>query len=380
MPFDRNLFASKLRRYQAQFQIGAADLQRLTGIAGARLTDLEAGNATPTGDEILIFADVFKCDYRFFVSSDRVAPFEETEELFRRHGDALTKQDRWTIQEFLYLCECEAFLLDQLGRKPTSFSYVARDTYFKRDGERAANAFRAVLSLDARSDTTNVFALLRTVGLRVFRRELENSDISGLFVNHPVAGRCVLVNFGEDVYRQRFTALHEACHAFLDADQPFVVSFESKKWDRKDLVELRANTFAAHFLLPDDLVVGLPRVEWTAERVSDFANRLRVNPATLLFRLRDIDAVDARSVSRLRTASKVPKDAKVDPELPASLTDLQRDRKRALLHRGLSAYYVGLCFDALAAGIISQGRLAEMLLVDDVDLREVATLFGRVLQ
>lgn len=380
MAFDTALFASKLARYRAQFQLEMDELARLTGLRIDRLTLLEAGRNSPTGDEVLILADVFKCDYRFFISSDRVAPFDETEELFRRHGDSLTPRDRWAIQEFLYLCECEAFLLAELQRPPSvpSFAYDARDTYYKRDGVRAAAALREHLHLSARQDITDVFALLRRLGLRVFRRSLENSDISGLFVHHPVAGLCLLVNYVDDVYRQRFTAAHEACHAFLDTGQSFVVSYErGPKWSRGDLVEIRANAFASHFLLPDDLIRSLPKVNWNTETVSDFANRLRVNALTLLFRLRDLAIIDDPALERLRTSAKVPMDAKLDPELAPELSPRQAERKRELLHRGLSSHYVGLCFDAYAAGHVSSGRVAEMMLCDDREAREIGLLFGR---
>lgn len=383
MAFDSRLFATKLSRYRGQFQLGVEELVGLTGIPRDRLVALEAGEVTPSGDEVLILADVFKCDYRFFISSDRVAPFDETEELFRRHGDALTRSDRWAIQEFLYLCECEAFLLAELGRSPAHprFTYEARDSYFKRDGIRAAKALRAHLGLAPRHDVTDVFAILRQLGLRVFRRSLENSEVSGLFVHHPVAGLCVLVNYAEDVYRQRFTAAHEACHAFLDSAEAFVVSFEtgSSKWRRDDLVEVRANAFAGHFLLPDDLVADLSEVTWDTGTLADYANRLRVNPATLLFRLRDLNMIDDRTVATLRGSVKVSKEAKVEPEIGPGLTQRQAERKLALLQRGLSAHYVGLCLDALHASHVSIGRAAEMMLCDEGELREVAALFGRTL-
>jgi len=383
MTFDTSLFASKLSRYRAQFQLDVDDFVRLTGIKSDRVCALEAGEVKPTGDEVLILADVFKCDYRFFISSERVAPFEETEELFRRHGDALTREDRWAIQEFLHLCECEAFLLDVLGRHPpvAPFVYVPKDRFFKRDGANAAKALRAHLGLETRQDITDVFDLLRRLGLRVFRRSLQNSEVSGLFVRHPVAGLCILVNYSEDVYRQRFTAAHEACHAFLDTDQGFVVSFESgsSKWSRDDLVEIRANAFAGQLLLPDDLVSELPKVTWTLDNVTTFANKLRVNPVTLMFRLSDLKLIDKATITNLRRSVKIPIESKVDPEIGTGLTTLQAERKLRLLRLGLSAHYVGLCFDALQEGHVSKGRVAEMMLCDERELQGVAALFGRVL-
>jgi hypothetical protein len=50
-----------------------------------------------------------------------------------------------------------------------------------------------------------------------------------------------------------------------------------------------------------------------------------------------------------------------------------------LLWRGMSNSYVSLCFDAYNQGHVSAGRLAEMLLADESELREVAELYGLTL-
>lgn len=65
-------------------------------------------------------------------------------------------------------------------------------------------------------------------------------------IRHPEVGRCILVNYDEDVYRQRFTAAHELAHALME-DSEFNVSLSR---DGSNLVEVRANAFASHYLVP----------------------------------------------------------------------------------------------------------------------------------
>lgn len=72
-------------------------------------------------------------------------------------------------------------------------------------------------------------------------------DMSGLFLHHSSIGLCVLVNFHHPRPRKRFSYAHEYAHALLDRRQPATVSFEQ---NRSDLGEVRANAFAAAFLLP----------------------------------------------------------------------------------------------------------------------------------
>jgi hypothetical protein len=77
---------------------------------------------------------------------------------------------------------------------------------------------------------------------------------------------------------------------------------------------------------------------------------------------------------------RVPFNMKSDPELPESLSVGSRIRREQLLKKGLSVFYVGLCFDAYERGIVSSGRLAEMLLVSERELSEMANIYGRTLQ
>ena len=102
-------FGTKLLRLRSEQQVELAELSAGSGILSDRLAALETGKAAPSGDEVLILADFFKCDYRFFVSNERLAASEQTESLYRRYGTEFTKSDRRAVLEFLYLCECERF-------------------------------------------------------------------------------------------------------------------------------------------------------------------------------------------------------------------------------------------------------------------------------
>jgi hypothetical protein len=149
-------------------------------------------------------ADYYKCDYQFFISNEKLAPFEQTEILFRKHGDEFSKEDRWAVQEFLFLCESEDFLLSLIPRKDYKpFSFTTVGTYFKGHGEEAAKKLRQHLGYSSNEVNSNIYDDFRRLGFHIFRRELGNSNISGLYIKHPVAGKCVLVNYSEDVYMQK---------------------------------------------------------------------------------------------------------------------------------------------------------------------------------
>lgn len=378
MPIDQQLLGQKLRRYRTQFDRSLAEVAEGTGIGAAQLEGYEAGIKAPTGDEILIFADYYKCDYKFFISNEKLASFEETETLFRRYGDEFKREDRWTVQEFLFLSECEDFLQKELGRKTKTFVFRKSTGSDSSQGGEAAAQLRQFRDYPSTGIPLDIYRDFRSIGLHVFRRRLRNSNISGLYIKHPVAGSCVLVNYDEDVYRQRFTAAHEVCHAILDSSDDFVVSLQSEKTQAR---ETRANKFASHYLAPSSFLQSIPdRSNWDTNKAKIWANRMNVSTEMLAYALQRERLISRRMVDIIKN-DRVPKHLKIDPEVPNTLSARARTRKRALLARGLSDYYVKLCFESYREGIVSASRMGEMLLVDsDSDLRSLALLYGEQLE
>jgi Zn-dependent peptidase ImmA (M78 family) len=379
MALDLHLFGDKLRRYREQLQLSLDEVSHATGIREAALAAFENGAGSPTGDDVLILADFYKCDYKFFLSNERLTAFEQTDTLFRRFGDEFSRQDRWAVLEVLFLADVEFYLQSTLGKAPPrSFTFQKIGGYFKAHGEQAAAALRTYLGYADHQVPLNIYQDFRALGMHVFRRRLDNSNISGVYVRHPVAGPCILVNYSEDVYRQRFTAAHEAAHAILDQDEDVIVSFTRAN---TDLREVRANTFASHYLMPPAFLQRIPDPgQWDSAKAMHWANALKVSTEALSIALSQAGLIDHETEQVIRTV-RVLREAKEDPELPETLSPRARARKEELLKRGLSDYYVSLCFEAYRERLVSAARLAEMLLVDgDTELRELAELYGEVLQ
>lgn len=377
MAIDLRTLGSKLAKYRGQLKESVAEVASSTGIDAARLASIESGGIEPTGDEILILADHYRCDFKFFISNEQVAAFEQTETLYRAHGSYFTKEDRRAIQEFLYLCEIEDFLMHELRRPRGDFSFAPIGNFFKGHGEAAAASLRNTLGYTDREVPRDIYAEFRSVGVHVFRRKLGNSSISGLFIMHPTAGKCALVNYSEDVYRQRFSAAHEMAHAIFDSAQVVSVSLESSSGS--DRLELRANRFASCFLIPPTFLARLPAPsQWTDADARRWANDLRVSCIALAISLKEAKLIDTATYEHIRNL-RVPHEEKIDPELPEGLSVTQRRRKSHLLELGLSDYYVNLCFDGFSEGVISIGRLAEALLCSHGDLAELASLYRRTL-
>jgi hypothetical protein len=112
---------------------------------------------------------------------------------------------------------------------------------------------------------------------------------------------------------------------------------------------------------------------WNQAEIVKWASQFKVSTTALAIALKEFRIISDEAVNELRQA-RVPAHQKIDPEL-ANLPEQVATRKESLLQRGLTNFYVDLCLEAWTRGIVSAGRAAEMLLVDDFELRDIAELF-----
>lgn len=377
MSLDTKLFSHKLNKIMELLKVNIDDIIINTNLSKDRLRKLLSGDYVPTGDEILIISDYLKCDdYNYFISNDKDTTFEQSEVLYRKYGEDISKSDRWNIQEFLYLCDCESFLKTELKIEPQhKYRYNPKISFEKQQGIDCAADLRNYLKLDYNNTILDVFALFRRFGINIFRRKLESSNISGVLFRNPRIGDCILINFSEDIYRQRFSLLHEIGHYLLD-DKRNVINLSYYNEDKSNYSEVRANSFASRFLIPDELLLNIKKSSafFTEDRIIEYSKKLMVNPITLSISLKEYKIITYNEYSIFKNL-KIAAAEKNDPELPDNLTERIRDAKLKCLERGLTQYYINLCHQAYKEGIITKGRMAEMLLVNEYELQDLLNLF-----
>jgi Zn-dependent peptidase ImmA (M78 family)/DNA-binding XRE family transcriptional regulator len=88
--------------------------------------------------------------------------------------------------------------------------------------------------------------LLEAQGVRTADAALPD-DISGLMLVDQTIGVFVVINANHAAVRRRFSVAHEYGHVLLDRER---VGAISRAENRSDLLEVRANAFAAEFLMP----------------------------------------------------------------------------------------------------------------------------------
>ena len=279
MALDLQVLGSKLRRYRDQSQLSVEEVADATGVPAGRVVEFENGEISPNGDEVLIFLTSTNATTNFsspmrnwHPSSKQKISIDDTAENFgRRTGVAYRSFYSYAIASSFWLKSsvqfdsvCPTLLRKALTTKPM---------------RSAAVEIRRLLGYRSTEIPRDVYADFRMIGCHVFRRRLTNSNISGLCVRHPVAGPCILVNYSEDLFRQRFSAAHEAAHALLD-DDDVIVSFQ--EWSTLDLREVRAKTFASRFLFAPEFLTQIPGPNyWNDVKAVEWARKLNVSTEAL---------------------------------------------------------------------------------------------------
>lgn len=367
MSYDHILIAQKLLRSRNNMGLDKGEVSNLAGIDVDRIEALESGAVEPSGDEILILADVYKEDFRYFINNQNLSSAETVDELYRLNG-SIAKTDKQAIQSFIFHSANEQVLFDSLGKKKELFISppINNERVWKSDGIKVAQALRKFLGYKNMEAYRNLYFEFRRIGLHIFRVKLQDSNLSGLFVKHPIADKCVLVNFDDNLYRQNFTLCHEVGHALMDGSN-YNVSYLAQK----DYREYRANAFASEFLLPQAVIKQINPSSLTPENVVRYAAQFRVNVQAFLIALENAGVItpDKRAEYDMMRL-KVPNTEQVDYELE-DLTDYLKDSYKMMFERGITPYYVRLCYEAYENGLITVDRMSEIL---DISLYELPSL------
>ena len=113
-------------------------------------------------------------------------------------------------------------------------------------GEQIAEQERRRLNV-GNAPISDISELIVSQGIWASGIELPTDNLSGLFLQHPSIGFAILVNGSHVRGRRRFSYAHEYAHALMDRDRSIRVSSKDNSFE---MVERRANAFAAAFLMP----------------------------------------------------------------------------------------------------------------------------------
>ena len=130
---------------------------------------------------------------------------------------------------------------------PNCNSRIGSPSEAVRQGDIVAREERRRLGL-GNAPVGNITSLIGGQGVWVAACSLPD-DMSGLFLNDKSDGLAILINSKHAAVRRRFSYAHEYGHALFDRAEPMRLTQQS---NASELVEKRANAFAAAFLMPAD--------------------------------------------------------------------------------------------------------------------------------
>ncbi len=134
-----------------------------------------------------------------------------------------------------------------------------------------------------------------------------DEDFDGMAVSYPDVKMIILAT-STNPARQRFTLAHELGHLLAGDDQGVHLDEDVfSKAQRRDGSEIRANSFAAALLMPEQtLRERFSLAGASEESFAGLAFDLMVTPSALAFRMRDLNLIDAAMCERFKllTAAK----------------------------------------------------------------------------
>lgn len=401
MPVSPQELGRRLRVAREACQMTQEAVARRLAVSRSTVAQIELGNRAVTSLELDQLATLYGRDIREFLAED----FREEDALvalFRTHPDVL---ERDQVADALRACvalgrevtNLERLLgVDRDLRAVAVYPVPAVRTRWQavQQGEQVADQERLRLGLGV-APIANVADMLETQSVRTALVDLPD-DMSGLTLSHPAVGLFVVTNRRHHFLRRRFSYAHEYAHVLLDRDRLGTIS---RTTDRDDLIEVRANAFAASLLLPEEGVrrfltaigKGGPsrlqadvfdesgvvevRARAAAEsrdvqlyEVAQLADHFGVSRLASLYRLRNLRLIADAELEELKQQEESGKGRRVAALLDLTEVDHEAARNE-FRHRFLS-----LALEALRRGEISRAKLVELAAMVELGPDEVARL------
>ena len=245
----------RLRLARKAWKLSQADVAKALDLSRSAVSEMEAGRRGVSGLELHRLAYLYGRDMADFLDED-FEPTGTIAALFRRHAKVhLSHCALESLRRCAALGREMANLERRLGRGRgrtglPAYSYVPGSQWEAvEQGSAVAEDERGRLDLENRP-LPDVARLLESQGVRTTLVDMPD-NISGLVFMDSRTGFIVAANRSHHVLRRRFSFAHEYAHLLLDRKMEGRVSIAD---EQGTLREVRANAFAASFLMPADAV------------------------------------------------------------------------------------------------------------------------------
>lgn len=405
MPITEEELAARLRLAREGAGLTQEVVARKLGLSRSSIAQIELGNRAVSSLELDQLARLYGRSLDELLAEELDAA-DTLVALFRASATA-AEEDLLldTATHAIELARELAYLEDRLEIERTRLrvpAYEVPPPHTKweaiQQGNQAAAAERKRLDLGD-FPLGDVADLLESQGVRTALLALP-PEVSGLTLMDPRLSFFVVANQEHAVLRRRFSWLHEYAHVLFDRDLRGAVSRDS---DRDDLIEVRANAFAASFLLPPAGARGFleeqgkgrgSRERWELHHEGDvralfktegrpepgsqevqlydvilLARRFGVSRTATIYRLKNLGLISQAALDGLLLQEREGQGIAVERSLGLSGWSASKDRDNQKAEPGTSleahgedfrSRFLSLALEAYRRDKISRGKLHEL--------------------
>lgn len=351
MQIDQATLGQRLKDARINCGLNQEEVARELGIPRTAIVHIEGGNRAVSTLELAEMAKLFR---RTIADFFRDAPAGEEDVLtalgrisYEFQDDPKVQQE---IESHVNLCQHGASLramldIDALSAPPEYPLASPSSTWDAvQQGQSIALAERRRLSVGD-NPIPDMADLISAEGIWASGTRLPD-EISGMFLRHSSIGMVILTNYTHRRARKRFSYAHEYAHALMDRSASVTVS---RVAERDQLTEVRANAFAAAFLMPGGGISAF-LAHWnkctgTRESIAVYDPSIGQSGAVV------------RALRRSTAGSQ-----RINYQLVAQMA----------YHFGVS--YQSACYRLKALKCVKDGELAELLTKHDMAMRFLEVL------
>jgi Zn-dependent peptidase ImmA (M78 family)/transcriptional regulator with XRE-family HTH domain len=373
---DPIVLGARVRHARQAAELTQEQLSELLEIPRSAVSEIENGHRGLSAAELIAVSKHLRRGLDYFVGDGEEASQELNHFDVRFRSLQLRAGDADTVFRFEQRCRDYKWLEDilavpSLNRPPVYPLDPPRSLSDAKDqGEELAAEERNRLALGS-DPVQDPFNIVESQGVRVILMSLETPDVSGIFHHDEELGACFLVNTAFHRNRWSYDLLHEYCHVLVDR---FSGSRRiSPVEGNGDLVERRANAFAAAFLLPTKGVERFLATRGVKHDSAEYLDIFYVMAAfgasfqATVFRLRELGFLhEARAEAYLSARNVNEMIGRIRRAEGIKSVDFGSPAERRFGQLVLRAY---------KQDKISIGRAAELLDLDFLEARELAWLW-----
>lgn len=253
MSIDQAVMARRLKEARLNCGLTQEEAAEAVGIPRTAVVNIEAGKRAVSTLELSRFSKAYHRPVGHFYAEEDADSAEPADLILARQlpGYEDNKLVREAVARCTDICRVAIELETRLGRRPRT-APPTYDLPAPRRTEEAIEQGILVAEEERRrlglgfAPIADISDLINTQGIWASGLKLPD-EMSGLFLRYSSIRSVIIVNYKHPRARKRFSYAHEYAHAILDRGMTAIVSTDRNS---QELIEKRANAFAATFLMP----------------------------------------------------------------------------------------------------------------------------------